>query len=323
MEGRVLLRMNGKGEEEPMEKRKAFLQEFCHCCGYPEEATAALTGTLEAMMNTSAFWNCVEQELRTYEAGDGQELYEALMHLRREIQGTGIREESAALVFFILCAGHLRQIYQRRGYAETIYWDTVMDLRRKMEECHRLYGIWGTTVAPWFCGFYSLKRFALGRLQFEMAGMPVSISPDGTQVFKGGEPAVNIHIPSGSPLRMQEVLDSYRQAADFFADQFDGDSVRMCCASWLLFPGHRVMLPESSRIRQFADTFIYMRTEFQNGADILWRIFGCAETADLSVLPRDTQLQRAYIRWLEAGRPIGAGLGVRYEPKPAKNVNRI
>ena len=155
----------------------------------------------------------------------------------------------------------------------------------------------------------------LGRLQFELRPMSACISPDGQYAFRGGELSVNVHIPSSGPLETAAVLDAYRQAAAFFADRFPGDAVLLRCHSWLLFPGHRVMLPPTSHIRRFSDTFQYIQTDISPEGSDLWRIFGAADTADPAKLPRETGLQRAYADWLQAGKPVGAGLGIRREPK--------
>lgn len=292
-----------------------FVRDFCREFAYPPEAEAALCAALEAVYaapDARAVW---EWELSRYERDETHNLYEGFYALRPVLKTVAAPQETTELLFFILCAAHLRQLYAERGYTGEMYRNAMTDLRCKLLECHRLWGVWGSCVDHWFCGFYSLERVALGRLQFELRPMPACISPDGQYAFRGGELSVNVHIPSSGPLETAAVLDAYRQAAAFFADRFPGDAVLLRCHSWLLFPGHRVMLPPTSHIRRFSDTFQYIQTDISPEGSDLWRIFGAADTADPAKLPRETGLQRAYADWLQAGKPVGAGLGIRWEPK--------
>ncbi len=299
-----------------MQQQQAFVRTFCREFTFPPEAEEALCAALGAVYadeNTRAVW---QRELTRYEQDETHDLYDGFYALRPVLAALPVPQETTELLFFILCAAHLRQLYARCGYTETMYRDAMNDLKCKLLECHRLRGVWGSCVEHWFCSFFSLERVALGRLQFELRPMPACISPDGRYAFRGGERSVNVHIPSSGPLEPAAVLDSYRQAAAFFADRFAGEAVLLRCHSWLLFPGHRIMLPPGSRIRQFADTFLYMQTDLSADGHDLWRIFGTANTADPAKLPRETGLQRAYADWLQAGKPVGAGLGIRWEPKP-------
>ena len=84
------------------------------------------------------------------------------------------------------------------------------------------------------------------------------------------------------------------------------------CHSWLLFPGHLEMLPESSGIRQFMAEFTLAGAYDDPTGHDLWRIFNTDNTADLDALPQETSLQRAYVKWLKAGRSPGGGIGIRY-----------
>ena len=271
-----------------------FVRDFCREFAYPPEAEAALCAALEAVYaapDARAVW---EWELSRYERDETHNLYDGFYALRPVLKTAAAPQETTELLFFILCAAHLRQLYAERGYTGEMYRNAMTDLRCKLLECHRLRGIWGSCVDHWFCGFYSLERVELGRLQFELRPMPACISPDGKYAFRGGELSVNVHIPSSGPL----------------------ETVLLRCHSWLLFPGHRVMLPPTSHILRFADTFQYIQTDISPEGSDLWRIFGAADTSDPAKLPLETGLQRAYADWLQAGKPVGAGLGIRWEPKP-------
>ena len=51
---------------------------------------------------------------------------------------------------------------------DTIFYNTMLDLRYKLEECKLVHNQIGTFVPKWYKGFFEMKIFALGRLQFEI-----------------------------------------------------------------------------------------------------------------------------------------------------------
>ena len=104
------------------------------------------------------------------------------------------------------------------------------------------------------------------------------------------------------------------EAAKFFSHHFPEGNILFHCNSWLLFPGHYEMLPPESRIRQFMEEFTIIRANIYESKPDLWRIFNTFDTEEPAKLPQETSLQRAYARWLMEGKPVGAGIGIRYYP---------
>ena len=187
----------------------------------------------------------------------------------------------------------------------------MLDLKYKLDECHEVYGIWGSFVSDWFPGFFTLSRFALGRLQFEWdklgrayEGQGVSL-PEGTRV-------VNMHIPrSGEPLSAALCDDAFARATAFYTPQLEvGEPLVFVCSSWLLYPEHDRILPEKSNIRGFMSRFDICRrgTHGGNHPD-LWRLFDTKEV-NPDRLPTNTSLRRAYVDHLKAGGKTGWGFGV-------------
>jgi len=206
---------------------------------------------------------------------------------------------------------HLKRRYEDAKLPTAYYRGVADDLCAKLNECYALKGIWGTFVASWFSRFFVLGRFPIGRLQYECIPVPESYCPEG-YAHMAGQLAVNVHIPSGKPLIRQEVQASMAEAAQFYAPQFPDGRVLFICHSWLLFPGHQKMLPQSSGIRGFMEEFTLMDTYDDPTGHDLWRIFYTENTDNLDALPQNTSLQRAYGAWLKAGKGVGGGLGIRY-----------
>ena len=220
---------------------------------------------------------------------------------------TGVNVYTEQLIFFIHAANPLLERYKAAGIDEKIFWDSIQDLKWKLEECHRVYGIWGTFVGFWFPDFYHLKRFALGRLQFEKAKFKCEEYTGKGIHLKKGDAVYNVHIPSSGKLDMDLVVQSMKKAYEFY---HESGNMAIVCYSWLLDKDLREAFPENSNIKKFGDCFdIIMKSENDTFEDA-WRVFSKNYDGDTSVLPKKTALQKNVAKWLEKGIKTGAGYGV-------------
>lgn len=294
-----------------------YLQQYISQYGFPAEAKDALYQAFDAVCGDPDLYQTVDQAVSDYESGRIQnrdEMLELLFRVRQQAEGFWVPSETVEVLFFILCTKHLKQFYEENNLPSRYYDGLASDIISKLNECHSVKGFWGSFVATWFAAFFVLGRFAIGRLQFDVIDMPACISLDGKYCFNG-EKAVNIHIPSGRPLRRPDVQASLEEATEFFADRFPGDSVLFTCHSWLLYPGHYEMLPKESGIRQFMEEFTLIDVDIHPDGKDLWRIFHTHDHENLDNLPQNTSLQKSYVKWLKQGKPVGAGLGIRYMAK--------
>lgn len=294
--------------------RNTYLQDFFKKHDYPAEGAAALLDTWKQIEAHPRMAPLVLNMVEDYETGrlaTIEDFRARMVQLRQGEETFGFSKEPTELLLFLLCTRHLAQLYRQYGLPESWFDGVARDLRSKLNECHTLRGIWGSFVPDWFLRFFSLARFVIGRLQYEMIPVPDSYCSDANAALRG-QPSVNIHIPSGAPLRQDEVRASMAGAARFFADRFPDRKVLFICRSWLLFPGHREMLPEESGIRKFMEEFPVVDPYCDPTGHDLWRIFNTEDTADIDALPQNTSLQRAYRSWLKAGKPVGGALGIRY-----------
>ena len=291
------------------ENLKAFAAEQ----EFPEEATESLKDALEIIGADDRLYAI----FRTWEEKyweDPNMDYNALWETLEALDGTdGISKYTLELLFIIGISRRTWELYQEKGISREIFHDSMADMRWKLLECHRMYGIWGTFVIRWFPWWFQLKRFALGRLQFELVRFGETYEKDGL-VLEKDSPVVNVHIPSCGPLKPDAVKASYAKAAEFYKEEFRENPLVFVCNSWLLFPAHKEILPEHSNIRAFMDDFDVYGTEEDNGD--LWRIYYGAEEKGFENLPETTGLERAYKNWLLAGHMAGHSKGVyRYRPE--------
>lgn len=211
------------------------------------------------------------------------------------------------LIFIEAFVPILYEHYKTRGISRKIAEDTMRDIECKAKECERLYGIRGIFVPEWFEGFFHMKRFALGRLQFEVFRTPENYPC--IREYEVVQTVINVHIPSTGKLDHDECIRSYQMAEAFFHDYFEMKEAHFYCDSWMLNPEHELFLPKNSNILKFMrDYQIYDVTVDKENRD-LWRIFYVQTCDELHSLPEDTSLQKAYKRWLLSGHHFICGKG--------------
>ena len=220
-----------------------------------------------------------------------------------------VHEYTGALVLLLCYTKKLREYYAQNGISDEIFQNTVLDLRYKLDECILVKGVCGTFVLKWFWGFFKLERFTLGRLQFEIVSFGGDYEIDGVKLESDSR-VINVHIPrTGTRLDRESVLESYKLAADFYRSEL-GDKIAFVCSSWLLFPKHREMLkPESNLLAFMNDYQLVSSGEYSNYSEI-WRLFDRAYDGNVTHLPADSSLRRAYIDLISRGEKTGWGKGV-------------
>lgn len=228
---------------------------------------------------------------------------------------TGIHKYTLELLYMICLTPHLKELYDLEGIADNIYDDTVCDLKWKAKECKDNYGVWGTFVGWWTIDFFKLKRFAIGRLQYNLKELSHDICANGIQLTKG-QKYISVHIPSSGPLLYDECQSSYKAAADFFKKRYRLDNIIFGCESWLLSPDNEKILPATSNILKFMHDYTILESKDNPTNSDLWRIFNVMQMPeDASELPEDTSLRRAFKKWISEGNTINLGFGFIFYSK--------
>lgn len=207
-----------------------------------------------------------------------------------------------ALEFYLKLAADSYEEYQEKGYSDRIFDQTFYDITIWCEECYRKHGVYGLEELWWLGQSVKLKLFRLERLQFE----PILIRQDmkgQKQVIKMGTKALNVHIPAGEPLRMEECQKSFEKAKEFFGGEYQ----IYVCDSWLLSPHLKELLPETSNILQFQRLFEVTETYYRY-PQAEQRIFG-EVLEDKGQYPENTSLQRKAKEYVLSGKDLGIGIG--------------
>ena len=277
---------------------------------FPIEAQSVFIDAMDIISVDSGATSWLKDLIEQYEISEDSFDYKGML-LEWEAIGTelGIHQHTMAMLIFLCLCVPLRNRYLVRGLDLKVWHDSIMDLRYKLEECRLVQGTVGTFVAPWYSGFFDMTRFALGRLQFEITYTKEEYSVLGACV-PINSPAINIHIPrTGTRLDHNEVLNSYRAAADWFSAIFPEGKALFTCNSWLLDPWNLTVLNPTSNLANFINDFEIVQVYSYENYNELWRLFDCNYTGDSKDLPRDSSLRRAYANRVERFEQTCGGRG--------------
>ena len=270
-----------------------MLYDVMNAAGFPKEAQDYFILKEQELLRME----CAEQRIADAVAAvctDGAEFIPLLEALSAD---SGVPRYASDMIVLLYAAEKMAERYKEAGLSDEIYIDTISDLRNKLYECKKLKGEWGTFVAWWLAGYFRLKRFALGRLQYEVVE------------HERGH-ALNCHIPSGSPLNFEAVMASLRKAYDFYPQVRRDGKITVVCHSWLLYPPHRELFSDGGNLRRFVDLFTITESTPDPKNQSLWLIFyKNYNSVSIDELPTDTTLRRAFVKYLRDGNCMGYGRG--------------
>lgn len=280
------------------------LKEIMCKLNFPSSSQIELLATFDKLAETDEFLNIVNR------------YSEEKFDFNLMLEDTKLLAESNRIctytvhMLLLLCMlPELLRKYIEMGIDIEIFYDTMQDLRYKLEECNLVHGKCGTFVAKWYKGFFEMKIFSLGRLQFEINHTWFDCNVNGYTIPKNTK-VLSVHIPrTGTPLNHDLVVDSYKKARVFFKDDFESEII-FICNSWLLYPWNRTVLHDNSNIAQFYDDFIIVQTGEYTDYSEMWRLFDCIVDGNPDNLPADTSLRRTFIERIKSGEPVGYGTGV-------------
>lgn len=229
-------------------------------------------------------------------------------------EASGIHIYTVNFIFLVAASERMLADYRKAALGDELFWDTIMDIKYKLFECHTVMKVWGNFVEHWYPIFYRLDLFKLGRLEFERIDK-IKLPGDKPIEVHGytvnpGDRAFSVHIPSCGPLTRELRIDSYKRAYNFFEKEREGKPLVCFCESWLLNPDNRKIFPPHLNIIDFmSDWFIFNRFDDPEYNDA-WRIFGQMYKGNTAALPQDTTPQRSMVRWLQNGGIAGCGEGL-------------
>lgn len=289
---------------------KNYVENFLNEYGFPYEATSYLLQAFDKI-GEHVFLE-IEAECDNTKNYDVTRFDEMIAELCAR---TGYHEYTVRILVVISLLRGLEKRHAEKGYASTVTKDTLRDVLYKYQECFSLYGIHGISSWEWYTCILSSKCFAIGRLEYEILGFRLQEYTDGKHIVKYDEPVLSVHIPSSKDSFADTYCQqSYTQAFQFFKKHFSDvfpQAIPFVCWSWLLYPKHTVILPETSNIVAFMRSYDIIEEEIYENNDVwAWRVFNVLHVDSVEKLPQRTSLQRAIVRHLLNGGKMGWGYGV-------------
>lgn len=161
------------------------------------------------------------------------------------------------LIAYLYFAETLKEKYEEKGISYDVLKDTLYDLVIWTDRAYETDRKIGVVNVDWMKLHFSFKLFRLGRLQFCMTGASMEISEKG--IVKG-EPILDVHIPRGDKLDINDCYASFEMAKKFFAKYFPEHEYKwLTCHSWMLDETIRQFLNPTSNILKFQTLFEAVR----------------------------------------------------------------
>lgn len=270
---------------------------------FPTEAIEYLSDQYTALTSSSEITNALlSARSALFEKGSD---YVALVNDIAE--KTGVHNHTVSMLVLLDASQALRDLYKKNGLSDKVWYDSMCDLRTKLMEYKNLTGLWGTNTESWFKLFFTLERFALGRLQYNKGTLLL----DCGDKYKKGDTVIYIHIPSSGPLNIDDVRESLRTARDWYKNDFEDGDVPLACSSWLLYTPLTERLPDRSNIKKFAGLFDIYDIHGEPSNKNFWRIFNRSYSPELltEIEPKNS-LECAAIELIKSGDSLGIGLGI-------------
>ena len=240
---------------------------------------------------------------------NGNILFDEVLIEIHKLCGDELHEYTLDLLFVAECMPYLLDMYEKRGIRKDIFFNTMSDLKCKLDECVRVKNIFGTFVVGWYKEFFKLERIAFGRLQYDIVAYENESVTINGYTIDTGDFILGCHIPSSGPLTPSLCKKSFEEAYLFFKDKLKDGILPIMCTSWLLYPNYCQVFGENSNTLNFQKNFKIVNVINTESFQDAWRVFGEDVGENADNLPSDTTLQRSFIEYIKKGYSFGFGSG--------------
>ncbi len=145
----------------------------------------------------------------------------------------------------------------------------------------------------WAFNFVRVKVIEVGRLQYQIFGKDI----------------VKIHIPRGSKLDINKVIDSIKLSKIKLKEIYNLDNLKYICNSWLLSHKLNEIIDLNSNIHKFYELFDVNDSE-ECHQDLLNFVYQINDINDYNDLQENTSLQRIIKKELLKGTVFKTGNGI-------------
>ncbi len=226
------------------------------------------------------------------------------------LQNENLHQYIINALFVIECLPFLLEKYNRKNISPEIFINSMKDLKYKLDEAKKVYGVFGVEPIAWYERFLDMRRFAFGRLQFNIAEFEEDDITLSGYTVKKGDFVLACHIPSSGPLKPEMCKESFCMAYEFFKDKISSGILPVTCHSWLLYPPYQAVFGENSNTGEFIKNFEIIKVFETEQFEDAWRVFGINFDGDIAELPQNTSMQKGFAEYIKQGGSFGVGLGI-------------
>lgn len=296
---------------------RVYVEEFMKEQFYPAPANKELLTVYNKIMADDTLCDILCRAVSIYE-NDATCNFDEVLALCEELEQSSLLHEYVVnLIFYICLTNHLKFRYEKADIGSDIWSDTVAELKYKMIECKDRANIWGITDKESLRNIFEMKRFTLGRLQFEQTTFgdvlpTMKYEKDGIEITKETK-VINVLVPRMLRNLDDELLEeSYRMAKDFFADEFSGMPMIFVCKSWMLYPEF-ADVTEGTDVKSFSNEFeiIAVLDDAEGEHPDMVEVFDMEFVGSAEYYPEDTLRRRRFKEFLINGGRTGRGIGIK------------
>ena len=245
-------------------KAKLYLTKFLDDFSFLEEAKKSLLSDYDKLIDLGK--SGVIHELVELYRNNSIGYDDGIKTIGDLAQETGIHEYSLVMLYLIFLSDVLKERYKNSGIDESVWFDTISDLKFKTLDCHGLYGVWGTKDADWHKHFFAMTQFGFGKLQFAHGKFGTQYEKNGIKLQEDSH-VLWVHIPrTGGKLDYESVQNAYKKGIAFFRKHFPeyyaDNPVVFVCRSWMLYEKHKQILNPESNFMRFINDFDIFATGY-------------------------------------------------------------
>ena len=233
------------------------------------------------------------------------EIYEPL----QQVTDSEAELLGAMLLVVVRCAEKRAETLS--GRQQELFLGGLGDIASKVRECVAYKKAFGIFVMNWYDRLIKGWRVQLGRLQFEVGVHNGPEIPMGVFTLQEGDKVLYCHIPSGmGPLTRENCTQSIHRAWEEFPEYRKDGFLPVLCHSWLFYPKYEQVFGKDSGVGMFRNLWQIGYPAEQETFNDCWRIFSMDLPEDVSLLPRNTRMQRAFADYIAAGGSFGDANGI-------------
>lgn len=182
---------------------------------------------------------------------------------------------------------------EKRGIGHEVIHKTLRGIDRCLTENKVLKGRPGTSAYRIWLPFYGQgKLFRIGDFEFEL-------------IKHEGKDAISVHIPAGIRLNVQQNLQSFQEALDFYERYYSEYKILgFVCKSWMLNPHIEEIMGRKTNISRFGDMFDRFDIGDTEGKDVYRFVYKLIEPCPVDELSEETSLQRNIKEYLKVGNKV-------------------